>query len=265
MKSIVNTKSLFGVCPTIFSKRVTRWRNNKKNLDSKVLIVDDKDGYLALYSLRSNIDTTVYEPDDIFINGGKKNVPINIPNTTYYTFINRTIIGLVDRANTEFVIDKLNIINRNFYEIDNTFKYNYVTACKSLDRKCNEHFSMEEKINKLKNAVALGGYLDIEYYIALEKNNYRKYPKSRFFRESEIEKYFDNKDWTILSNEIKIVEDNISPLSEEKIAIVGYLDVLRKTAPKPRKKRTLSYKRIDYETNKEVTCVKNYIINGVVR
>lgn len=267
MKSRLNTKSLFGSVPYIFSKKVARWNKSSLKEKREFLHVDDKDGHLALYSLSYNINVTVYEPIYNFLYGGKTEVPVNIPNTEEYIYINKMINGLEERAKLNFIESQLNIINRNFYEIDDLNKYIYVTACRSLDREENKHITMKEKINKLKMAVEDEGYLYIEYLIAIDDNDYENYPSNSYFRRNEIESYFDKTEWTIQSNEIRIIKEELNPLNrDQKEKIVGYLDVRKKASPKKQEKRILrNQKRIDFITNKEVKCKHNYIINGVLR
>lgn len=267
MKSRLNTKSLFGYVPYIFSKKVARWHTSSLKQKKEFLHIDDKDGHLALYTLSSGLNATVYEPNENFLYGGKEDVPVNIPNTDDYIFINQMIKGLEDRAKLNFVESGLNMINRNFYEINDLNKYIYVTACRSLDRKSNRHIPMDIKINKLKNSVAEEGYLYIEYLIATKEEDFDNYPASSYLRKDEILQYINSDEWTILTNEIKIIKDELTPLNrinEEKI--VGYLDVRKKKAPRIKDKRSLkNKKRIDFVTNREVKCKHSYIINGVLR
>ena len=59
---------------------------------------------------------------------------------------------------------------------------------------------MDYKINKIKSNVALGGYIYIEYYLAIDEKDYKKYPSNQYLRYGEIEKYFPKEEWTILYN-----------------------------------------------------------------
>lgn len=264
MKSLINTKSVFGCVPDIFSRRVRKWNTKPDRDNIKFLIVDDKDGHLALCPLCLNFDVLVYEPNEIFINGGKIDLPVFVPNTDKYVYVRQNCLGLLDRARINFKEDYLKVISRNFYEFDNVEKYDYVCACRSLNREDNNHIEMSKKINKLKNAVNDGGFLYIEYYVAIDDSDYENYPKNSYFRKDEILSFFDSKEWTINSNELKVQKETLTPLNRElKDVIIGYLDV-RKKPTVITKARNEKKKRIDFNNN-EVVCNHNYIINGVVR
>ena len=264
------TVSLYGNIPYIFQKQVMKWeyRSNYKN--SKFLLVDDKDGHLGLCALRKNIPIVMYETDKILIKGGKYNVPINIPNTENYTFVNRTILGFEDRVANELLKSKYKVINKSYYDVVDQNKYEYVTACRSLHLESNNKYSLDEKVNKLKSNVKDGGYLYIEYYIA-NNNDEEKYPKNSYFKADEMINYFPNNEWEIIVNDIKTEQEPISPNSimKENI-IVGYLNVRKRnnnyaseTVKSNKRKRT---KKIILDINYNEHRVNHaYTINGVVR
>ena len=106
----------------------------------------------------------------------------------------------------------------------------------------------------------------LEYFIALDDKNTKKYPINQFLRKDEIIKYFDKKEWTIMANEVKIIDNCLTPINRnnEKV-LIGYLDVRKRPVNVPKTRKTTSYKRIDFNTDKEVKCTRKYIINGVVR
>lgn len=256
------TNSLFGNIPEIYRKKVMKWQTRKIYKDSKFLVIDDKDGHLGMCPLRINIPIDAYEPNKTYLYGGKTEIPINIPDTDKFMYIERNILGFKDRINHELLDTKYNLYNKNYYETKNDSLYEYVSVCRSLDRKENEKFDMDYKINKIKSNVAKNGYIYLEYYLALEDNNYEKYPSNRYLRYGEILKYFPEDEWTILTNEVEIVKDEYTPINRnnENVAI-GYLDVRR--MPTPKKKPD---KKIYTNYNDECKQVKHaYTINGVVR
>ena len=62
MESLKNkTTSIFGKCPEIFKRRVGHWKSRRSLDECDFLVVDDKDGYLGMCPLRSNMNVTVYE------------------------------------------------------------------------------------------------------------------------------------------------------------------------------------------------------------
>lgn len=265
MRSLVKTKSLFGSAPETIRRMIINCKERKNGEDLTYLIIDDKDGYLVLYPLCCNFRCTVFEPNRNFIDGGSIEVPVNIPDTNDYVYISQKVNGLNDRVRLEFKDELLNVINRNFYEIDNTEQYDYVCACRSIDRDENKDYTIELKLGKLKNAVKADGYLFIEYLVAIDDNNYDKYPKNTFFRMHEIEEYFDTKVWTVISNEINITEGELTPLNRKKEkTIVGHFCVRKKPTPVKKVSKNPKKIRLDFDNN-EIACKHSYIINGVVR
>lgn len=259
------TTSLFGNMPYIYQKKVNKWSSKKITEKTKFLIVDDKDGQLGMCPLRRNIPIVVYEPDKVFLDGGKTEVPLNIPNTSEFIFAKRNILGFKDRVTTEMLMTKCNLINKNYYNFTDEDKYEYVAACHSIDRDSNIEFSMEYKINKLKSNVADNGYLYLEYNIALKEDDYETYPANLYLRNNEILKYFDTNEWTIITNEIAILKSEYTPLNKNrKDVIVGFLDV--KKTPTPKKKEIKHKQNYTfYDTKKEKIVNHSYVINGVLR
>lgn len=267
MRNLPNrTSSLFGNMPYIYQKKVNKWSLKKINEKTKFLIVDDKDGQLGMCPLRRNIPIVVYEPEKVFLEGGKTEVPLSVPNTSNFVFAKRNILGFKDRITTELIKTKYNLINKNYYSFTDENKYDYVAACHSLDRDSNIDYSMEYKINKLKNNVADKGYLYLEYDIALRDDDYKNYPSNKYLRNNEILNYFDTNEWTIITNEIKIVKADYTPLNKEnKDIVIGYLDAKKSPTPKKKKEKRPKRTYTFYESNNEKIVKHSYVINGVMR
>lgn len=258
------TNSLFGNIPEIYRKKVMKWQTRKIYKESRFLIIDDKDGHLGMCPLRVNIPIDVYEPNKEYLFGGKTEIPINIPDTNQFMFIERNILGFKDRISNELLECECQLYNLNYYEVKNNCLYDYVAACRSLDRKENKRFDMDYKINKIKSNVALGGYIYLEYYLAIDEKDYKKYPSNQYLRYGEIEKYFPKEEWTILYNEVEIIKDDYTPLNRNnEMVAIGYLDVRK--IPTPTSKTKKEYKTyVNYNNEKKIVN-HSYTINGVVR
>lgn len=278
MKSLKEkTTSLFGSCPDIFRKRLAHWKYRDEIDKNNFLIIDDKDGRLALCPLRYGKRVTIYESNAKYLDGGKFNIPMMDVTTNEYVYKEKTCIGLRDRLNIEFLENLADIKNENFYSSDINDKYTCIAVSKSLDREENKNFTMEYKINKLKNLVKDGGYLYIEYYIALDNDEIR-YPKNQYLRYGEMEKYFDPTEWNILSlEEISTKEALTKTNVEEKPIIFGIIDVRKKFEKEIKKIKKKQEKNILSQSesrslsnitpirNYRERKVRNYVINGVLR
>lgn len=265
----VLSESLFGKMDKNYTKRIFKHHNSKNINNWNFLIVDDKDGYLGMYPLSYGGHITVYEPNKKFLYGGLTEVPIKVGDEGDYKVKKINILGFRDRLILESLEDNANLIAKNFFEITDNRKYNFVVSSRGLHLNCNSCFDMSFKINKLKNAVMEKGYIYIEYYLALEEDDFINYPSNRFLRKNEIEKYFPKEEWTILYSNV-LIKNEITPLDlESKNVIIGLFYAKKIKAPIPLnmkkmpKPRTTT--RLDFETYEEIVCKKNYIINGIVR
>lgn len=259
------TRSLFGNVPYVIQKRICKWNkmNNLKN--KKILIVDDKDGHIGLCPLRYGIHVDIYELNNIFVNGGSMEVPVNIPDTTDYIFAERSVKGLRERINIEFINTPYEVQIKNYYAVDEFKEYEYVIACRSLSRIENKQYSMDYKINKLKSNVKKDGYIYIEYYVALKDDDFKSYPENEFLRKDEILKYFPETEWNVFRNEYEIVEDNLTPFNrEKKQVVIGYFDA-RKKPSKPKIVRKKIEKKTIVKNGNVIKVNHNYTINGCLR
>ncbi|MFI3260288.1 MAG: hypothetical protein R3Y13_01040 [bacterium] len=244
MKSAVLTTSVFGRVDTQIYNHM-RMIEKEKGININVLVVDCVDGHLLCSIARKIKNVDGYESDKIYVEGGKKIVPVLHPKTKEQVNIERTIYGVNDRIKMEF-LENVIIHNKKFYESKIEKKYDFVIVNRSLERTSNQNIPMSNKINKLMSSVKKDGYLLINYLFALDENNYIDYPINSYVRGNEIENFFSFDKWTIVSrgsNFNLIEKPHIGNLEEHRIKI-GYL-LYKKTPTKLNKKtekRTLEYK-----------------------
>lgn len=262
MKSLKSkTTSIFGKCPEIYKKRVIHWKNRRKLEYRNFLVVDDKDGYLGMCPLRANMNVTVYEQDKNLLYGGKYLFPFKNPNTDEIVYKEKTMLGFQDRINIEFLESNVELLNKNFYESNIDKKYDYVATSRGLS--IDKNISMEDKINKLKSCVKDNGYLYIEYYIALDSDDYDAYPKNQYLRLGEMKNYFNEDEWHIIVNTEIATYEKINQINiESKKIILGTID-----ARKCDDKTIRRYRKINDITpiTPKIKKLRNYSINGVIR
>ena len=265
MESLKNkTTSIFGKCPEIFKRRVGHWKSRRSLDECDFLVVDDKDGYLGMCPLRSNMNVTVYENDKNLLYGGKYLYPFKNPHNDEIVYKEKTILGFEDRINIEFLDAHAKLINENFYKSNINEKYSYVATTRGLNLEQNIDISMIDKINKLKSCVKDDGYLYIEYYIALDSDDYETYPKNQYLRYGEMKEYFNGNEWDILFNTEKATTESINQINKErKEIILGIIDVRKQKKRVPKKRRNINnIVPIQLSNGKKV---RNYTINGVFR
>lgn len=208
----MRTKSIWGNPPTRLYKLI-KLAEEKFSKDFNACIVGCSDGKFLMPFARKGYKVTGYDIDDIALYGGVKDFPIVKEKKKYkfskdfksqqYKLESKRVLGTVERLKKEGILDSAKVEKRDFYKNVPSEKYKVVFTSCSLHYTVNKEFTLEDKIKKLQSIVAPDGIIYIDYMMAIDEDDYEKYPKSKFFRKNEIKKYFDN-NWKIIS----IVENN---------------------------------------------------------
>ncbi len=203
----MKTKSIWGNPPTRIYKLINL---AKKECGSNctACIVGCSDGKFLLPFARERIKVTGYDIDPIDLYGGIKEFPIRPGNPKYeyspdfvspkYELQPIDVLGVIKRVEIEGLQKYANIEERNFYKNPPKEKFDVVFTSCSLHYTINNIFTLKEKVELLKNIVKKGGILYIDYMMALDEQDYEKYPDYKFFRNGEALKYLDE-DWEIIS------------------------------------------------------------------
>ena len=203
----MKTKSIWGKPPT----RLYRLLNLAKKEWGKnftACIVGCSDGKFLMPFARDGIKVTGYDIDDIALYGGYKDFPIVKEKIKYpynpkfeskvFELETKRVLGVTERLlkenNSQYAI----IEKRDFYRNMPNRKFNVVFTSCSLHYSANQDFNLEDKTKKLQRIVLPNGYLYIDYMMAIDENDYDKYPANKFYRKNEIKNYFDN-NWEIVS------------------------------------------------------------------
>ena len=159
--------------------------NAKYNNNYRVLVVDDKDGLHTIPFANHGAKVVMYEPNSIYINGGEID--------------SVKISPISNRKGYRTEQSKIQIENKNFYEIKVEEKYEFVYCYRSLHEKHNKNIPMKRKIRKLLSSVKEGGYIYIFYHLAKKDNDISNYPRNQYLRKNEMISYFNPKIWNIVS------------------------------------------------------------------
>ena len=190
----MKTKSIWGNPPTRIYKLIKLADKNwKKNYN--VCIVGCSDGKFLLPFARNKINVTGYDIDKIDLYGGVKEFPIRPGNPKFeyskefvspkYELKPVDVLGVIKRIEIEGLQKYAHIEERNFYQNPPKEKFNVVFTSCSLHYTINNVYTLKEKIDKLKNIVKKDGILYIDYMMALEEEDYEKYPEYKFFRNGQ--------------------------------------------------------------------------------
>lgn len=212
----MKTKSIWGNPPTRIYKIQNLLKNEKG--DFTTCIVGCSDGKFLMPFARNKNFVTGYDIDKIALYGGKKLFPIKKDNKKFkYSkdFVSKEfeleetpVMGLVERLDIENCKDYAHIELRDFYKNVPDKQFDLVFTSCSLHYSKNKEFTLQDKVNKLKQITKVGGYLYMDYMMAIEEDDYETYSDMKFFRKGKIKKYFDD-NWEIL----KLTENN-SPTFE---------------------------------------------------
>jgi len=161
-------------------------KNMKKYFEEEynVLILDDKDGLHSIPFASKGAKVVMYEPNEIFINGG--------------IIDGVKISNISNRKNWEKVSKNIEIRNSNFYEEKVEDKYNFVFCYRSLHEKHNKEVPMRRKMRKLLSSVKEGGYVYILYHMAKNEDDISNFSRHQYVREGEMMLYFSPKNWEII-------------------------------------------------------------------
>ena len=184
MRRLKEVASVFGTAQKM-SYEYIKMLNKKFKGKFKTLVVDDKDGLHSFAFAMHGSKVVMYEPNEIFINGGTID-NINITPITNRKFYNKCK-------------ENLEIRNKNFYEEKVEEKYDFVYCYRSLHEKHNKRIPMKRKMRKLLSSVKDGGYIYIFYHMAKNENDISNFSRNQYFRRSEMKSYFDPRQWDIIS------------------------------------------------------------------
>lgn len=203
----MKTKSAWGTANSRIYKFIRKIKNEKGTAAS-VCIIGASDGKFVFPFLRNNFTVTAVEFDQTALYGGEKEFPVEREKITACKYTSQKtkpqyqkiptklkhIDGLLKRAEKENLKNNLTIIEKDFYRSGIEMSFDIVFTSCSIQYKSNRDIPVNQIMNRLKNAVALGGYLYMDYMMPLEDSHTWKAP--HFFRTGEIVKYFDQ-DWKI--------------------------------------------------------------------
>lgn len=213
----MKTKSIWGNPPSRLYKLINIGQK-KYGKNFTTCIVGCSDGKFLMPFARKNYKVTGYDIDEIALYGGEKNFPIIEKKEKFnyskdfvskkFKLEEKQILGVTKRLEIEELTKNTIIEKRDFYKNPPKTKFDIVFTSCSLHYTANKEFSLEQKVRKMQEIVKRGGLLYIDYMMAINEEDYDKYPENKFFRKGEIKNYFNN-DWKIIS-----IKENNKPSFE---------------------------------------------------
>lgn len=192
LKSKICRGSVFGPYSSSFTGMLEDVKNDLKDKQINACDVGSLDGKHSFLIARFGFKVDCYETNQFYINGGQADYPYVYDNNIKFEKIE--VYGLKRRLKLKFNTncDNITVVEKNFYK-DNQNQYDFVYTYRSLSRECYADIPMNEKIQKLKNAVKEKGILYIEYLIETESEK----DSNRFLKRGQMEEYFNRKGWKI--------------------------------------------------------------------
>jgi hypothetical protein len=180
----IDVESVFGNAQRTSYEYMNLLSKTKKD-NFKTLVIDDKDGLHSIPFANHGSKVVMYEPNEIYINGG--------------VIDNYNILPITYRKNYDKAKDKIEIINKNFYETNIDEKFDFVYCYRSLHEKHNKTIPMKTKIRKLLSSVKDDGYIYIFYHMAKNENDISNFSKNQYLRTGEMISYFNPNVWDVIS------------------------------------------------------------------
>ena len=180
----VDVGSVFGTAQRT-SYEYMKLLNKKTNGSFRTLVVDDKDGLHPIPFATHGSKVVMYEPNEVYINGG--------------VIDDITITPITNRKYFKEYETKIEIRNTNFYESKVEDKYDFVYCYRSLHESHNKKIPMKRKIRKLLSSVKDDGYIYIFYHMAKNEKDISNFSRNQYFRKGEMKTYFDPRVWEIIT------------------------------------------------------------------
>ena len=168
----VDVGSVFGTAQRT-SYEYMKLLNEKTNGNFRTLVVDDKDGLHSIPFATHGSKIVMYEPNEVYINGGV------IDDITITPITNRKYF----KENESKIKDK----------------YDFVYCYRSLHESHNKKIPMKRKIRKLLSSVKDDGYIYIFYHMAKNEKDISNFSRNQYFRKGEMKSYFDPRVWEIIT------------------------------------------------------------------
>ncbi|HYF82454.1 MAG TPA: hypothetical protein VEB00_05435 [Clostridia bacterium] len=204
-------KSEWGSSPTRIYRILNRLEKEKDSFTT--CIVGCSDGKFVLPFARKKHFIVGYDIDRIALYGGKKLFPIKRDITKKYEFEStegivgnkitsykipteeRDMTGLLQKIKKDGLEKYVEIRLLDFFKSEVDKKYDLVFTSCSLHYKNNNAFSLEQLINKLKDAVEVDGYLYIDYMMTLF--DYPTFESDLFCKPEQMKSFFVDEDWKV--------------------------------------------------------------------
>lgn len=213
----MKTKSIWGSPPKRLYKLI-KLAENSFGRNINACIIGCSDGKFLMPFARKYYKVTGYDVDEISLYGGYEQFPIVNKKVKYsydrnfisqkYKLETKKVLGIVERLKQEDLKKYVKVERKDFYKLDDVEKFNIVFTSCSLHYSINKDLTLAEKVKKLQSIVDIGGYLYIDYMMAIEALDYKQYPANKFFRMGEMIRYF-GKTWKVIH-----VRENLQPSFE---------------------------------------------------
>ncbi len=191
----MKTKSIWGNPPKRLYKLLNILKSeNRENVE--ICIVGCSDGKFLMPFARAGIKVTGYDIDEIALYGGEKLFPIKEVNIKYefntkfkskdFPLEKRRVYGVCERLHLENLESFANVKLLDFYKNTPSDSFDLVFTSCSLHYSKNAEYSLQDKVQKLGSIVKKGGYLYLDYMMAIVEDDYENFPESKFFRKGQI-------------------------------------------------------------------------------
>jgi hypothetical protein len=183
------TSSLWGYPPSRYYRFLKRLENSFPDRPLKIAIIGCSDGKFVLPAARRGHEVFAIDIDDVAIFGGYKEGPggqLFMP-------------GLVTRLKTEELENSVQVVCGDFVEYPNMVQYHAVFTSGALQYSRNMIHPMTQMVAVLQSYVNQGGYIYVDYMLAME-DKYKG--RDNYSSPSKWSEFFSGNEWSIVYNRV---------------------------------------------------------------
>lgn len=214
----LKTKSIWGQPPSRLYGLI-RLAEHTFNGHFNACVVGCSDGKFVFPFARKGHHVTGYDVDKSALYGATKEFPIYektkpIPytgRTTLPPFPTepRTYKGCIEKVKIEGLNHLVKIEERDFYALPPKQKFDVVFTSCSYQYSLNASKTLEEKTKIIQEIVSDGGYLYIDYMMAIDEQDYDRFPENKYLRKGQMATFFPTEEWQVLH-----IKENNTPSFE---------------------------------------------------
>ena len=204
----MKTKSIWGRPPTRLYNLI-KLAENTFDGNFTACVVGCSDGKFLFPFARKGHHVTGYEVDKSALYGATKEFPIfkhtkPIPysgkqSLEPFPTKQMSYIGCLEKIKLERVESLVNVEELDFYANPPKENFDVVFTSCSYQYSLNARKTLQEKTRVIQDIVKDGGFLYVDYMMAIDEQDFVAYPAVKYFRKGQMMEFFEPEQWNVIS------------------------------------------------------------------